>query len=260
MKHILSTLLTAVCLLAGAQQHCPAQPIGYDTGGCAVDGRIGFTERIDGEWTNDTTWYEFIFTQHYNDQLVVTFGSDSLDYAFSYTQWGDELDLSTETSPIDAGFSNRPVRGFDPDNGELFFTATAGTFDHLHKVLFDPITVYRYGLYEYQDAFMHYDLFELRSYIENDCSDETTTVYITDTVYVDVLVTDTVYIEIPADSAFCIQYLEEACEQCWQDGFDYAANNCDDSCPADLNNDNLISTADLLMFLGVFSLSCDELD
>ncbi len=86
-------------------------------------------------------------------------------------------------------------------------------------------------------------------------------VYITDTAYVDVLVTDTVYIEVPADSAFCIQYLEEAYDDGWNDGYELATSQCDENtCPADLNQDGAITTSDLLAFLSVFSLSCDELD
>ncbi len=74
-----------------------------------------------------------------------------------------------------------------------------------------------------------------------------------DTVYV--------YIEVPADSAFCIQYLQEAYDDGWNDGYELATLQCNENtCPADLNQDGTITTSDLLAFLSVFSLSCDELD
>ncbi len=74
-----------------------------------------------------------------------------------------------------------------------------------------------------------------------------------DTVYV--------YIEVPADSAFCIQYLQEAYDDGWNDGYELAISQCNENtCPADLNQDGTITTSDLLAFLSVFSLSCDELD
>lgn len=71
-----------------------------------------------------------------------------------------------------------------------------------------------------------------------------------DTVYV--------YIEVPADSAFCIQYLEEAYNDGWQQGYELAQAAFANPCPADLDGNGTITTSDLLLFLGVFSLNCDD--